>query len=70
VVIGSEFFTSPEARRAYRPTSPHVLEALGLGLALAFVTAIPLLLAGSESGVDLGARARGGLPFALILYIA
>ena len=65
-----EFSTSPEVKRAYAPTWPHVLGALCLGLALAFAPAIPLLLAGRESDVDLGARARGGLLFALIFSIA
>ena len=70
VEIAWEFFTSPAAKRAYAPMWPHVLGALSLGLALAFATAIPLLLAGRESDVDPGARARGSLLFALIFYIA
>jgi hypothetical protein len=70
VEITWDFFTSPEAKRAYRPTWPQVLGALGLGLVLAVATAIPLLLAGRESDVDFGARAQGGLLVALIFFIA
>ena len=70
VEITWEFFASPEVKRASAPTWPHVLGALCLGLALAFATAIPLLLAGREGDVDLGARSGGVLLFGLIFYIA
>ena len=67
--ITRAFLISPEAGLAYRPTWPHVLGALGLGLVWPVATAIPLLLADRASDVDFGARTRGGLLLALICYI-
>ncbi len=70
VEITWNFFTSPEAKRAYRPTWSHVLGALGLSLGLGLMFALLLLIAGRGSDVDPGGLGRGVLLFALIFYIA
>ena len=69
VEIAWEFFASPAAKRAYRPTWPHVLGAFGLSLGIALASALPLLMAGRGDDVDFGARSGGVLLLALILYI-
>jgi hypothetical protein len=73
VEITWEFFTSPEARHAYRPTWSHVLGAFGLGmgliLALAFLASLPLVMAGRNPDVEPGTLIRGMLQFTLVFYV-
>jgi hypothetical protein len=70
VEIAWKILASPEVKRAYRPTWPHVLGALGVSVGLGVLTAFPLLMAGRDSDVDFGGLAGGVLLFALVFYIA
>lgn len=70
VAITWEFLASPEVKRAYAPTWPHVLRAFGLGLGLLLAPALFLLTMSSNIEVDLGDLARTLLVYTLIFYIA
>jgi hypothetical protein len=70
VEITWEFFTSPAAKRAYRPTWSHVLGALGLGLGLTLLPALFLLTVSRNIEANLGGLGLRLLLYSLGFYIA
>lgn len=65
-----DFFTSPEAKRAYRPTWPHVLGAFGLSLGVQLFLVLFALTLSRNIEVDPWALLRTVLIDAVIAYIA
>jgi hypothetical protein len=70
VEIAWETFASPEARRAYLPTWPHALGALGLGVGFLLAPALFQLPLSTSIEFDPAVLARRLLVNALIFYIA
>ncbi len=65
-----EFFTMPEAKRAYRPTWPHVIGAIGISLGVHLLFVLFLLTISRDIIINYGGWLRSMVIFAALAYLS